>query len=175
MARRFQRDERQAVEWSAIPSSSLSITAAGTFLQPGILSFATVATIRRIRGVILYHLEGTLAAGDLCVGASGLGIFSTDAVTAGAASLPDPNAEPEFPWLWYRSRHFSIGPAVTNATWDQPAANGTVAEVVEVDTKAMRKVKPGQTLALVHEYVNIVGPPPLGIEAGVFRVLLGLH
>ena len=110
-------------------------------------------------------LSSGLTALDAADITFGLGLFATDAVNAGAGSLPDPAAEGEFPWLWY-------GQAIMRSPGADLAAPGAM-QLLEVDTKAMRKFKPGETLAWVGQYVNITGTPGLHVDFGRTRVLIG--
>ena len=152
--------------WSGIPGSGLSITAAGTFTTPGSLAFGIPGTILRIRGsLVLTFLASGFTANDEAKVTFGLGLFSTDAVALGATALPDPNAEADFPWLWYGTAEM-ISPS-----GDLTAPGSQV--VLDVDTKAMRKFKPGQSLQMVGEYVDRGGLPGLRISSSVMRTLIG--
>ena len=152
-------------QWTFIPGVSQGITGNGTFIG-SFLSFGVPATILRVRGVSrVSFLPTGLTAEDECTVVFGLGVFSTDAVTAGAGSLPDPSAEPEYPWMWYGE-----------AQMYSPSANfgdAMVQVALEVDTRAMRKVKPGESLAMVGQYVDVTGVPGVRVMHGQHRVLIG--
>ena len=173
MANRHGGGNRQRTEWFGTGSSRVSMTADGIFLASGALVATTRETIRRIRGVIFYSLSGMLSANDRCIVASGIGIVSTDASVAGAASMPDPAVDIDYPWLWWRERTFWAPGVMTNATWDQGTL-GAAGEVVEVDSKAMRIIRPGQSLVWIFQYVNGTGTPPVDVEVASHRILLGL-
>jgi len=89
-------------------------------------------------------------------------------VTLGFTAVPDPSAEPEYPWMWYGQVQMF---AVTTLAIGGVGAG--YSQLLEVDTKAMRKFKPGETLAMVGQYVNVSGNPILRIQSGQTRVLIG--
>ena len=148
-----------------MPAQSQTITADATFIPSGFLNFTIPATVLRARGAFKVAFLGGLQIADEVEIVVGLGIFSSDAVAAGAGSLPDPAAEGEYPWLWYGAILLHSGGVDEEATWAQAR--------VDVDTKAMRKVKPGQSLAWVAQYVDIVGTPSVRVMFDRTRVLLG--
>ncbi len=149
--------------WSAVPGLSANISADSTFLASGFLSFLVPATILRVRGAVQagFRTSGLTIADEASI-VFGLGIFSTDAVVAGAGSLPDPSQEPDYPWMWY-------GEIILMA----PVADFTpplTVQRLEVDTKAMRKVKPGESLVVV---VQTQGAVAVDVSFGDIRVLVG--
>ena len=153
-------------QWVGVPTGSQNVTADGTFVGPGILNFLEPGTILRVRGRIQVGFnQAGLAATDLAVLTFGLGVFSTDAVTLGVTALPDPAAEPEYPWMWYGS--------VAMFSPSADTADPRIQQVLVVDTKAMRKVKPGESLAMVGQYVNSAGNPSIKVISETLRVLFG--
>ena len=105
MARSFRSGSRQVKSWTAIPSSSLDLTAGGTTLGT-FVSFAApdqpATILRMVGGFVITGTEVAPVAGDEAHIMIGVGIFSTDAVTAGSGSVPDPESEPSYPWLFWR-------------------------------------------------------------------------
>ena len=153
-------------QWTGIPSGSQDQAGNGTFAGPGILNFAVPGTILRIRGFIqISMLASGLTALDEVLLTFGLGMFSTDALAVGLTALPDPNAEPEFPWIWYGG----VVMTSPNADFGDPMIN----QRLEVDSKAMRKFKPGQGIAVVGQYVNGAGNPGVRVSMSQIRVLIG--
>ena len=169
MARRFVGRPAKKIDfksWSFMPAQVQAVTAAATFVPSGVLAFSIPGTILRCRVNIMTSFNATgLTAGDNAEVIFGLGLFSTDAVVAGAGSLPDPAAEPEFPWLWFGSS-IMVSPNADHAA-------AMAQQLLVVDSKAMRKFKPGETLAWVGQYVNDSGNPALNIAFGRTRVLIG--
>ncbi len=153
-------------EWTATPGITQDFNSDQTFVASGNIAFGVPGTILRVRGVLFVSfLTSGLTADDQAAVVFGLGIFSNDAIAAGAGSLPDPSAEPEYPWMWY-------GEAQLHTIAANVAENG-VSDRLVVDTKAMRKFKPGEGLVLVGQYVNITGLPNVVVTVGRLRVLIG--
>ena len=153
-------------QWTFTPALSQDLTGAQTFLATGSVAFGIPGTILRVRGQLRATLGTSgLTALDACNIVLGLALLSTDAVDAGVGSVPDPAAEGEYPWLWYEQMMFrsSGGSALE--------VGATI--VMTLDTKAMRKFKPGESLTLVGQYVNTAGNPLVHFDAGRMRVLIG--
>jgi len=67
-------------------------------------------------------------------------------------------------------------PAATSALAEEVwPVNLSASRELIVDSKAMRVVKPGQTLVVVTQYVNQSGNPQVSANMSPFRVLVGLH
>ncbi len=152
--------------WAAMPSIRLALTADSTNLG-GSLQFAIPATILRMRGRLRAHLEATIAAGDFAKLAVGLAVISTDAFNAGAGSVPDPVDEPEFPWVYWTEFELSSESANVDEAWGYQSVD------IIVDSKAMRKVKPGEALAWIAQYADGNGTPPMSVDISQTRVLVG--
>ena len=97
----------------------------------------------------------------------GLGIVSTDAATLGSTAVPDPGGEPDYPWLWWGTMDLLSYLAVGNESW------GTSRQIVDVDTKAMRRFKPGQSLIWIVEAASVSGAPVTDVIFHQTRVLIG--
>jgi len=154
-------------QWTSAPGLISSITTIGTILS-GSLQFSSPFTILRVRGHVAAFFDSTKQLTDLMILTYGLGIISTDAFTAGTGSVPDPSGEPEYPWLWWNQ--IRLDGLLANT---QSESWGPSSLRLEVDTKAMRKVKPGQTLVMIAQATNVVGAPETLIDIGQMRVLLG--
>jgi len=111
----------------------------------------------------------TFAASDAVLLVFGLGIFSSDAVAAGAASLPDPAGDAIYPWLWWGSMILSAGIGTA-----ADASQNTQSERVTMITKAMRKTNQKQALVWVVQYVDSSGTPDILLEVANTRVLVAL-
>ncbi len=153
-------------QWANIPAVGLSISTSGTNIG-GSLVFLVPATILRFRGRLQMQFDATQQAGDEMVLTFGLGVISSDAFDAGGGSVPDPAGEPEYPWLWWGAFHLHSELTLGQNQW------GTNNQVVDVDSKAMRKIKPGQSLAWVVQSVAITGAPETLIDFLQARVLIG--
>jgi len=169
MARRYARtiDFKQ---WDLIPAIVLEETGVATNLGGG-LGFLAPQTILRCRGEVSIQFDETAQAGDRAAITFGLGIVSSDAFAAGAGSVPDPGGEPEYPWLWWGS--IEIEAIIAASAWTGGYGWGPSAGRLEVDTKAMRKVKPGETLCWVAQTTLATGAPTMIIKLNQTRVLVG--
>ncbi len=151
-------------QWSLLPAARVSTASVSTQISSA-LSFVIPATILRVRATLVILLDGAAEGGVQGV-VSALGIVSTDAFAAGAGSMPDPAAEPEYPWLWWKSAELIS--QTTGATAGQSDIGSAVR--YDVDTKAMRKVKPGQSLVWVYSITDALA---VDILQGHGRVLIG--
>ena len=152
-------------QWNAVPGISLSI-ASGTNVLGGALVFSAPATILRCRGEILVTLDGATAGDNMQVG-FGLGIVSSEAFDAGPGSVPGPLEFPDYSWLYWTSKmltleHIDVGSAELSLL--------SAAVRFEVDTKAMRKVKPAESLCWI---VQTSGTVPVDVDIANTRVLIG--
>ncbi len=100
-------------------------------------------TILRTRGRIQGVQDSTMVNESATV-AVGLAVVSARAVAAGAASLPRPSTEGSYPWLWY-------GWLLTSAFAGVNVGDSAQSDRLEVDSKAMRKIKETEVVALVFE------------------------
>ena len=167
MARRRGNGQRMQKRWTTLLGLTDVTVAAGTFFASGILTFDEAQTILRVRaGDLLVQMRPN-AGGDVAEVTFGLGVVSADAAAVGAGSLPDPSAEPEYPWLWWRSINL-VAFGTTNTS-----TMGAQVERVVLDTQAMRKVKPREALVLVGEFTQVAGTPALDFSGGPWRVLVG--
>ena len=108
----------------------------------------------------------TFAADDAATIGVGIGVVSTDAATAGAASVPDPIGEPDYPWLYWADIPFYFAGS-------GPGGDEITAHVRrQFDIRSMRKLKPRETLTWVFQYGNLVGNPPLSLNVANTRVLV---
>ena len=131
-----------------------------------VLSSSLAATWMRVRGNISVSLDAT-ADGDQAL--VGLGIIKStaEAIAAGVASMPGPITDGGQDWLWHQ-----IVPLQVQTLVGDNSNQG--AQYVEVDSKAMRKMRSGtDDFALVVHNMDIVGAPSVDIVGGV-RVLFGL-
>jgi len=153
-------------QWSQLSGWSLS-TATDQTNGGSTLAFSSPSTILRIRGGWWAAMDATKQVDDdisvtVCIGTS-----STDAATVGAASLPDPNEEPEYPWLYWKNTRLFSQIAAGNEAW------GTSAQFFDIDTRAMRKMRPGQSLNFYSQTAGATGAPVTQIEGLRCRVLIG--
>ncbi len=159
------RGTRMAKEWNVLPVGSNDFTADGTALL-GSLAFMIPGTILRMLGEYVIAPTTNPVALDQVTLTVGVGFVSTDAAAAGAASMPDPAVEGEFPWLYWASHAF---------VYEDVNGVYSPAEAVRksFDVKTMRRFKPRQSLVCVVQYQEVTVAPPMSIVAAPTRVLFG--
>ena len=132
-----------------------SLSAAALALRP--------FTIMRSRVRIWYESD-QLAASETTISSIGEIVVKDQAVAAGVASLPKPNADPEAQWIWWEGLQDSF--LLATAVGFQP----TSSQVVDVDAKSSRKVGINEDMAI------IISNTTLGaIVAVQGRTLIKLH
>ena len=165
MARTFG-GRKQLKQWSQLDRTEQLLTVTGTFLQSGIGS--TPFTVLRMIGeyVIMPHEPPTVS--DHAQVGIGIGVVSDDAFVLGSTAMPDPLDDVSFPWL-YRGAHTFLFESTEQES-------GSVATAIRhtFDVKSMRRLKAAETLALIVQYVDVVGAPPLKFAHAGIRVLVGL-
>ena len=152
--------------WLAIPSSNATVST-NTTTGGGSLAFSGPGTILRCRGFVQAHFDATVQVGDILGLTFALGIVSTDAATVGATVLPDPTADADYPWLWWGDMILRSELAAGPGAW------GISAQRLEVDTKAMRRFKPNESLIWVMQSSIASGAPATEVSFGQTRVLIG--
>ena len=122
---------------TAVPANSKVLLA--TFTP----SVAFTLTVRRIRMSVLYSSDQN-SASEASLGAVAAGVFEDTAIAVGIGSLPDPitDVADDF-WLMFQGLHTRIS-FVTGGGLVEPAGM-----VVEIDSKAMRKLPTGKSLAFI--------------------------
>ncbi len=157
----FQRKDKG---WSFYAGGNIAFTVNNTIAAGG--SFATTEsiTVMRLLGEYIIVPTSAPSAGDMARISIGIGKLSDDAVAA--STLPEPDDEGNFPWLYFASHPFFFG--TTSA--DPSSAGASVR--VRFDIKSMRKLKARESLVTVLQYVDVAGAPPLTVHSGVTRVLV---
>ena len=153
-------------EWEAACLDSTSFDLAiGTVVAFELFVADEAETLLRTRGELLLELN-TVAPNERATVAVGIAMVSGRAVAAGAASLPRPGTEGSYPWLWH---------GWMNVTGLSEAAviNDFVVERRTIDSKAMRKMKEDESMALVLEVCESTDQTGTLLISGGFRVLSG--
>ena len=143
--RSFVRGPKRLTQWlGPADQGFVSVTGAGALIVAS-SSFEEPLTIVRTRGA--FTLKPTSFASDLnFTGAMGMAIVSTEAFTAGIASVPEPFSDADWGgWMVWRS----FGEHVQSITQAGVIYPGSL--TLEIDSKAMRKVTPNETLVVVAE------------------------
>ena len=157
-SRRQIRVPRRLKSWDFGPGTNVAqaqFTAiTGVILTDALSVIQDGATLLRLRGQLIYMLDTTSALTGGFTGAFGIGIATQAAVAAGAASVPLPVDEQDFDgWIFWRP--FSMK-SVTATIADGSNAV-SVSERVDVDTKAMRKLREGDSIYAALQITSEVG------------------
>ena len=108
-------------------------------------------TIVRIRGHLHLTLLTGAASGDGFIGAAGIALVNSDAFAQGINSIPGPLTDAHWnAWMW----HSFWDVRVLTGTFSDGVNAGSVQQRLEIDTKAMRKWDPAETLVLMLEGVE---------------------
>ena len=112
------------------------------------------------------QLDETKQAGDVVYLGFGLAIITTDSFND-VSSWPDPLGDDDLSWLYWKGFHLRASEAAAEE------ALGASVVRFDVDTKAMRKIRPNETLLYVVQYSNVAGSPVVDFDVGSIRVLYG--
>ncbi len=98
----------------------------------------------------MLHFDPT-AIDDVFTVGIGLAVFNSDAFGQGAASLPGPLTDADYDWIYHRLVQFTVHTATESD--DSIMQNVQI----EVDSKAMRKIKPNQSIGWMVEGLIVSG------------------
>jgi len=161
---------RMVKSWQSMGTNIIqSVSADVTGIVSGVVNNDHAFTVLRILGEWSFGADSVNVIDDTAAITVGVGVFSTDAATLGGTALPDPEDEPEYPWLYWKSALFEQTVAQQHSGGDP-----RIARVYEIDVKSMRKVKPRESLAMVFQYRDINGAPGVNIVMSRSRVLIAL-
>ena len=121
-------------------------------------------TIFRLRGRIRGSLDGPVD-GDKTVLGCGIINVTEEQVAAGSGSIPSPIDDPEEEWIWMGSLLLMAQEVVTQS-------DGAFSDVLEIDSKAMRKQKVSQSLVIVVRNKDVSGAANADV-IGAVRCLAG--
>ncbi len=161
------RRPRARKKWGEIGTNVINaISADGTFITGTGLSGSDPFTVLRMIGEFMFGPGAVNVIDDVAAISFGIGVFSNDAFTLGGTAMPDPEAEPNFPWLFWSTHIFHQTIAQADATADPRMALRR-----SFDVRSMRKIKPREILGQVIQYRDINGAPTVDIVFGKTRVL----
>ena len=155
---------RRNKSWSSIPGGSVGLTGNATGVTGGFSTAGLQATIMRMLGEYVVMATAGATALDRARIAVGIGVVSSDAFALGVSAMPDPGAEPDYPWLFW-AEHI-----IRFTTSDAGELGGSIRH--GFDIRSMRKISSRQTLAMIIEYTDEVGAPPLTFSAATTRILV---
>ena len=161
------RSQRMNKRWDSLASVSQALTASGTSVG-GSLAFTESSTVLRLIGEYGFFCTSAPTALDAAHLSFGIAVVSSDAVAAGAGSLPDPRDEAEYPWLFWAEHLFRA----QSSTFADTGSDGIMMLRRHIDIRSMRKIKPRETLVWVYQYLDGGGAPPLTLFNENTRVLI---
>ena len=142
--RAFARGKQRLTTWLGPADQGYVSVASGTKVIISFASFGEPATVIRSRGTVSIAPD-SFGADVEYKGAIGMGIVSTDAFTAGVASIPGPWLDSDWGG-WYVWRSFAEIFEFKDATGSLVISTG-----FQVDSKAMRKITTNETLVVIAE------------------------
>ncbi len=166
MARNFRGSgSRMPKHWAAIGNITPTVfTVGSTNINGGLLAFDEAWTVMRLIGEYIIGPDAAPVVGDHCNITVAIGVFSTDSTATTA--IPDPFAEPGYPWLYWASHSFAFEEASLEVGSQRHAVRR------QFDVHSMRKVKPSESLGIVAEYTDGSGAPLMAISYARTRVLV---
>ena len=159
------RSLRRKVGWGTGPKTGVSGAALGfssSGSQIGAIGAAPGSdgiTVIRLRGEMLVYLDTASALDEGFHGAVGVGIFTDAAVAVGVTAVNLPITDEGWDgWLWHN--YFSLFSAGAISAAGVSVSGGQsdalkAAIRIEVDSKAMRKIPVGMTMAVVLERLEV--------------------
>ncbi len=152
-------------KWVDLDGGRTALTAGGLAAHGSALAFTEPQTILRMRGNLVLQLDPSVSVdGDAAIITTGIALVSTDAAVLGITALPDPHSDPGYPWIWWNSTPFNV----EDATF---SLDNT--KLIEIDSKAMRKAKPSESLVVVYEHTDVSGALAVTATLGHIRILVG--
>ncbi len=161
---------RRRKSWVEFLAIRLEGTADATLQGTGLAFSEAGSTVLRMLGSYTINPAAAPGAGDGCTIGVGIAFVSSDAFAAGAASLPEPLGDPEYPWLYWASHSFDF--VSTSSVPGDQVPSGALRH--SFDLKSQRKAAGGTTLTQIVQYENLLGDPPMTIFLAQMRVLLAL-
>ena len=147
----FRNRSRRSTTWGLGPNATpIALSGSGSALwtASSSLLLESKVTITRVRGHAFLMMLTAAASGDGFQGAIGMGVFSSEAVAAGAASIPGPQSDSDWDgWLYHQ--FFNVHFINATQTSGVNAAVGVVR--IDIDSKAMRIQEDSQLLVGVIE------------------------
>ena len=162
MANRTRSGRRPDYQWNGATWAQAGQGTTHSLGSGTIVVFNAPGTIMRVRGYASITIDAGAAA-DSMVLALGLIVANDDLVSAGATAFASPINDLDADWLWH-----SFFPVHAESATPGDGADHNVQQVI--DSKAMRRVKQNDNLAMVIDGQVLAGTPTADAVAGV-RVL----
>ncbi len=161
------RGPKRATQWlGSSTETDISSLAAGTVLLDQTFAFGEPATIVRTRGT-LWVGSDQVVADEFPFGALGMAVVTDEAVAAGAASIPAPEADSDSD-QWFLWTPFQASLQFGSAIGFQSPSMARY----DFDSKAQRKVHDGSTAVVMIENASATDGMRFLL---LFRMLVMLH
>ena len=157
------RGRRTDYQWSGSSGSAVGVGATQALASGGVTINAP-GTIVRIRGHVSVQMD-VGAADDSIACAVGIIVVNDDALAIGATAIPSPSDDLDADWIWHG--WFALRAMQTS---NEGLAGGAAASR-EIDSKAMRRVKQNDNLAVMFDNNVLTGSPTADLTYGI-RALL---
>ncbi len=164
----FRQRSRRQTDWGFGPDIiAQTLSSSAKLLGTTSLGITEVQMLIRIRGMMHLVLETSGGVGNGFIGASGIALVNSDAFGVGITAIPGPFTDAHWDnWIWHT--FFDVR-SITATIAD--GVNAGVCHVrIPVDSKAMRKWDPAETLVWMTE-VSESGAATLKVNADS-RILL---
>ena len=152
--RRFpsRTSTRRSTSWEVGPEGTVLFTGSASNLMGTVLPTVDGLTIVRIRGDVLIRLHTSVAGvNEGYRGAIGMGVVEDNAVAIGITAMPLPSTDDFWEgWMWHQ--WFNV--KSNTSTLADGANADAITFRATIDSKSMRKLPVGMTLALVVEVVE---------------------
>ena len=152
----LQRGKRRQTDWGFGPDMlQQSLGASAKLLGTTSLTVSEQQTIIRIRGILHISLLTSGTAGDSMLGAAGIALVNSDAFAVGATAIPGPQSDANWDaWMWHSFWNIqSMTATIADGT---SAVSGS--HRLEIDSRAMRKWDPAETLVFMLEWTRSGAP-----------------
>ncbi len=145
--------KKRLTDWAfGVDILNQTIDASEKILGTTSLTTAEQQTIVRVHGVLHVTLITASVAGAGFLGAAGIALVNTDAFGQGINSIPGPLTDAHWDsWLWHS---FWDVRALTGTIGDG-ANSGAAHQRIAIDSKAMRRWDPAETLVIMVEGVEV--------------------
>ncbi len=161
MARRGRSGATAHKSWLVVGGQAAAVDAAASALGSGLTSFDLPQTLLRVRGRVQVQLDAA-AVDERVTVAMGLIVVPDRAASVGITAVPLPSSNGEDDWLWH-------GFAMVTSGAEAAIVPDALIATIEIDSKAMRKVKPDESLVFVVESVSAATVD----QGGSFDVIYG--
>ncbi len=156
MANRGRSSGRRAdYQWVGSAFDMGSVTT-GSISAVAVINQA--ATLTRCRGSLVTNITSVATVGLVRVDV-GLILATDNQVAVGITAFSDPTSDFDAEWTWM-GQMYVVGRDTTTAN----NTGGISRDILQVDTKAMRKVKQNEQLVLVAVATSLTGS--IGVEVG---------